>query len=372
MKKNLILAFFTILICLLIIELSSIFLVDKLLAFKYNPAVHKELSKPQGFTREIIDFYEIHYKELHHLRGLNNHTISQPSDLIFKKIGNGKTSILIQGDSWAEQYYTRFSKKYLHEYANKMKSQIIEAGTSSYSPSLMTSQLNKIRNSFKLQPDYIIAVIDQTDIGDELCRYRELRKIRKGKIIVEPEPVESNGVFKYQLLIEKYNALYSDSFAIVKMLHYLKFRIKSKIYSSETKKVKCDSNDILNVLETGISFEDQQYMINVISDYINTVFSDEKLKKLIFVTHPHYKHLKNIYSMNVETIINQSINKSNFKNDIQIVSFSEDLKKASNLEIAGIYRSKDAYSHLNHQYFLDYVFPKVFETVSKNLKGYVN
>jgi hypothetical protein len=367
MKKNIILFFITILICVLAIEYTSAILVKKILSFKYNPKVYKELSEPQGYTKEIIEFYDQHYKELHHLRGINSHIIKKPPDLIFKKIGDGETKVLIQGDSWAEQYYTRYSKKHIQQYAEELDCQIIEAGVSSYSPSLMTAQLNKISNDFNIKPDYIIAVIDQTDIGDELCRYRNLRQIRKGDVIIRPEPVESNGVYQIQLLIEKYNALYADSFAIIKIYHYLKYRLKSKLIQRRSKKVKCDSNDILGVLKTGISIEDENYIIDVISNYINTSFKNSHLNKLIIVTHPHSNHLNKIYSLNVEELISKAVNYSNFKNKIQIVSFSDELSKASDLEIAGMYRYKDVYSHLNHQYFLDYVLPKVFKAVTVSM-----
>ena len=65
----------------------------------------------------------------------------------------------------------------------------------------MTSQLNLLRNDFNFNPDFLIAVIDQTDIGDELCRYKNLRKRVQGKIIVEPEPVES---FEYNASVQKF------------------------------------------------------------------------------------------------------------------------------------------------------------------------
>ena len=369
MKNNIILFFVTILICVLAIEHTSAILVKRLLSFKYNPKVYKELSEPQGYTKEIIKFYDQHYKDLHHLREISNHIIKKPSDLIFKKIGDGETKVLIQGDSWAEQYYTRYSKEHIQQYAEKLDCQIIEAGVSSYSPSLMTAQLNKIRNNFNINPDYIVAVIDQTDIGDELCRYKDLRQIIGGDVVIRPEPAESNGVYKYQLLIEKYNALYADSFAIKKIYHYLIFRLKSTLIQHRSKKVKCNSNDILGVLKTGISLDDENYIIGVISDYIDTAFKKSNLKKLIIVTHPHSNHLNKIYSLNIEKLISKAVDYSNFKNKIQIISFSNELSKASNLEIAGIYRFRDVYSHLNHQYFLDYVLPKVFKAVTISMKN---
>ena len=36
----------------------------------------------------------------------------------------------------------------------------------------MTSQLFLLRNDFGHNPEYLIAIIDQTDIGDEICRIK--------------------------------------------------------------------------------------------------------------------------------------------------------------------------------------------------------
>ena len=45
------------------------------------------------------------------------------------------------------------------------------------------------------------------------------------------------------------------------MIHYLNFRIKSIVYDLDKEKINCDHNDILGILETGISVEDENYII---------------------------------------------------------------------------------------------------------------
>jgi len=367
MVKKIIFLFTTVLICLLILNIFSSFLVDKILSFQYSAEKYHELSSNQGYTKEIIDFYDFHYKELHHLRQIQYHPIDVPENLIFRKIGNDQgLSILIQGDSWAEQYYKKKTKEKLEAYSKKMKYQFIHAGASSYSPSLMASQLNKIRRDFDLDPDYIIAVIDQTDIGDELCRYRDLREARDGEIIVKPEPINSFGGFQMRLLIDKYKNLYSNRYALIKMIHYLNFRIKSIVYDLDKEKINCDHNDILGILETGISVEDENYIIEIISDYIKIVFKDSKLKKLIIVTHPHENHLNGIYTLNIEDLINKAVDSVNFGNKITTISFTEALSTFSDLEISGVFKDGDKYSHLNNGYFLDFVLPKVIKSINPN------
>ena len=78
----------------------------------------------------------------------------------------------------------------------------------------MTSQLHLLRNDFNFNPEFLIAIIDQTDIGDELCRYRFLRKNIDGRIIVEPEPrnsFEPNASFH---VINNFKMLFSDHYSI--------------------------------------------------------------------------------------------------------------------------------------------------------------
>ena len=51
----------------------------------------------------------------------------------------------------------------------------INAGISSYSPTLMTIQYKILKNDFKINPDYVVVHIDQTDFGDDVCRYKKNR-----------------------------------------------------------------------------------------------------------------------------------------------------------------------------------------------------
>ena len=61
---------------------------------------------------------------------------------------------------------------------------VVNAGTMSYSPSLMSMQYRMLKENFNVKPDYIITYIDQTDILDENCRYKELKKYDKNKNLI--------------------------------------------------------------------------------------------------------------------------------------------------------------------------------------------
>lgn len=347
MKKNIILLLFILIIGVFFLEIFA----DRQI---------KRLITRNGFTKDLIIFYDRYYKVLHHLGRLNEVDANNPSSLIFDKIGTGKSHVLVQGDSWAEQFRSKKSQKYLQEYLNQQKQyNFVLAGTGSYSPSVMTSQLNLLRNDFNFNPDFLIAVIDQTDIGDELCRYKNLRKRVQGKIIVEPEPVES---FEYNAsfqIIDNFKMFFSDHFALFKIAYFLKNKIIYKI-NKNNYKLRCGRNQILAPLENGIKDHEKLYIIEILNDYFDEAFSSSKLKELIIVTHPHKRHLSNDFILDVGTLIQEAKEKSIYRKKIKLVSFSEILKNYSDNEI---FIESDPYSHLNDDYFLNTFLPHILAEI---------
>ena len=147
MKKNIIL--------LLFILITGVFSLEILADKQIN-----RLIKRNGFTKDLILFYDRYSKVLHHLGRLNEVDANNPSSLIFDEIGNGKSHILVQGDSWAEQFRLKKFQKYLKEYINQQKLyKLVLAGTGSYSPSVMTSQLNLLRNDFNFNLSFRIILL---------------------------------------------------------------------------------------------------------------------------------------------------------------------------------------------------------------------
>ena len=108
MKKNIILLIFVLMTGFFLLEIFA----DKQI---------QRLIKRNGFTKDLILFYDRYYKVLHHLGRLNEVDVNNPSSLIFDEIGNGESHILVQGDSWAEQFRSKTSQKYLQEYLNQQK-----------------------------------------------------------------------------------------------------------------------------------------------------------------------------------------------------------------------------------------------------------
>jgi hypothetical protein len=125
-----------------------------------------------------------------------------PEDYLFSiinKYSNNSDNILLQGDSWIER--TIFLKKpsdLINNFVKKKKIGYINSGISSFSPSLMQIQYEILEKDFQIKPNIIFAYIDQTDIGDEICRYKEKRIFDKNNTLIAVKNENySNAVFDY-------------------------------------------------------------------------------------------------------------------------------------------------------------------------------
>ena len=346
MKRNILL--------LLTVTTIGIICLEYFASFKIN-----ELIKRNGYTKELIEFYDHYYKELHHLGRLNEADSQNPSSLIFEQVGDGSSVVIVQGDSWAKQYRTDESKEYLKRFIQKKSHhKIILAGTGSYSPSIMTSQLFLLRNNFGYNPDILVAVIDQTDIGDELCRYKKLRNKENGRVIVRPEDENSVEYNSAYFIIDNFKMFMSDNFSILKVFHYFKNYLKQK-NNLKKNKIRCGRDEILSPLKNGLIKNEERYFIDVLLDYFNEAFSSPYLKKLIILTHPHRKHLSGEYILDVEDLIYKARSRSKFSKNIKVVSFGKQFRGKSNNELDNIFVDNDAYSHLSEEYFQSSILPKV-------------
>ena len=351
MKKNIVLLLSTLILGLFCLEFAASYEINSLI-------------KRNGFTKELIDFNDSYYKILHHLKGLHEADSNNISSLMFDELGNGKSNVIIQGDSWAQQYRAKRPMEYLSHFLKENTNlKLILAGTGSYSPSIMTAQLNLLRNEFNFRSDYIIAVIDQTDIGDELCRYRGLREKNNNRIIVKPEPKNSLEPNSMYFIIDNFKMFFSKNFSLYKVLYYFKNLYTYKELKKKYK-IKCGGNQILNPLRNELHIKDEKYIISIFNDYFDEVFSDISLKKLIIVTHPHEGHLTGEYSLNIETLIVKVIEDSIYKNKIKILSFLKEVEKYSNEEIENIFVDNDPYSHLKEDYFLNKILPRVLNEIN--------
>ena len=275
-------------------------------------------------------------------------------------------NILIQGDSWAAAGY-EFANNNINNSSKEKKFGVINAGKISYSISPMNVQLDILTKKFNIKPTIIIAIIDQTDIGDELHRYQSLN--RKSLNLIDTKVAnEFKGNFFEILDSKKINThklfLLSKQFWLSR-LNQFNFDY-SKTISYIFKRLFYLVNDtpmVIAPLKFGINKEEEEVINKRFEKYINNVFN-HKVKKLIFVTHPHKNHfVKKKYVENISTMVDSAINNSIYKNKILHINFEKDFKKIySNISIDEIFlnQEEDLTSHLRKNIYRDNYFPYIF------------
>ena len=325
-----------------------------------KPEIVKQYSEYIPHTRDKInlDLYGDHLD-------LNKNTYFFNVIRNFQK--KNSENILIQGDSWAESFNHKKSFYRLKNFSIDNNLGIINAGITSFSPSAMTSQLNILEKEFKIKPSIIIAIIDQTDIGDELFRYKSINNNLFSKTIKIPRK-------KFELtILDNFNQLNFYTFKLIKYLYSLHLYYK-KIFSFNNiefidfyyKQIKAKIlkvPKILYPLQFGLNINEKNVIKKRIENYIKFAFKNNNLKKIYFVSHPHLKHINGgRYIINISKIIDEVINETEFKLNINHINFSK-LNESKNLDI---YRQTDLFSHLTTEAYSEYFLPTILNKIEIN------
>jgi hypothetical protein len=312
-------------------------------------------TRKQFLTSEQVVFYKKYAAELNHLRvfdfqsHMHQDADKATTDFLFSKIGNGGRTILIQGDSWAEQMVLGHqSFIVLQNFAEQNNVRFIVGGTNSYSPSLMAVQNRLLKQDFNISPEIVVGIIDQTDIGDELCRYRSRRsKNQQGEDIVLP--YDGDIVVPYLLTryFELIDILDGPQGALYKLIKYRLVKSKTMLQGGCV-------HQILSPLEGQLSDTDKQYFEERVDAYINEVFrAPSRVKRLVLVTHFHKKHETGEYKISIANLVKNSVERSAFKGQIEQVDFKPDVYASE--DKSRIFKEGDLFSHLT-----DYMHRKIF------------
>ena len=321
--------------------LISTFLSILLCYFLFFLKIYYEHLHKHPFRFKSIDtlkFNKNYYNKLHHLRDVDGRwEIKDKAEIylfsIINKFSINTDNILLQGDSWIEQLNdTRYKKSYnlINNFAKKNDLGLINAGVTSYSPSLMQLQYEILEKDFNIKPNIVVAYFDQTDFGDELCRYKDKRVYDKNNTLVAVKKENySRATYDYTKIFYISEIALLDDSSLIRTFKFTNFFIKygflrfidksKSISKNGWKNVddsKCRVNKILKYLsnnnENEISFFEDR-----IKDYINLLINKEYIEKIILVTFPHKEHLyngydilnnkKNHYSINVSNIIEKIV-----------------------------------------------------------------
>ena len=358
-----------------IIEFASHILISKfekhrfiksiVLAHKNN---NKDINKIKKKYKDILPYI----RDPNKFKNSNDYVVSyDPSHLLYTTI-NGYSSarsnnILIQGDSWAEKVSSMGAYNYLKKESNKNNLGLINAGISSYSPSPMSIQLFILRKDFNIFPNIIIAIIDQTDIADEIYRYNN------------PDWSENKiNYFDFEHEEPLVQVFASNNLSIVKLFNIGKifFTAKKKKFNNDNikttkfffQRIKIFVKGIPTVLFpliNGFSENDKLIFTERVKNYIDIVFQDQKMKKLIFVTHPHKNHLVDNdekYKSEIGSVISEIVENSIYKNKIKHIDFyKKDRASLEDQDISKMFLKDDVYSHLTDEMYVNYYLPYILK-----------
>ena len=370
MKKNIFLVFFSFLFSSILVYF---------LIFTWVAVLEKYKHKNNFTNLENLNFHEEYSNKIHHLRSNNwpnkkKNFVFNKEDYLFSTVSEFKTqkdNYLIQGDSWAE--YMIFKDQIyesLKDEVNKLNIGLINSGTSSYSPSPMKVQYKILEEEYGFKPDYIISIIDQTDIGDELCRYKKnIIEDNDGTVKSIKREFNTGAVFdvsknynfsRIQLEKKKFINFHITNYYIYKTYNEMKTRIKNikKFGFKDGETYKCKFEQVQKYL-IKINIQEKEYFKKRTQEYLNFLVEKEYLKKIFIVTFPHKKHLEGNYNVNVSNIINEL----NLHSKIVHINFNEIIKN-NHFQKENIFEPNDPASHLNEDAHALYI-KKIFKIIKE-------
>ena len=337
-----------------------------------------------------LNFHQKYSKRMHHLREefVLDWLWKKPKveDLMFtsiNKIEDKDIIVLTQGDSYMEQLTFSPETKNLavemvQKFGNKKKIGFINGGTGSFSPTVMHAQLNVLEEDFKILPNIVIAYVDQSDIGDENCRYKNHKYYENGVLkSVQPEShLMWREAFNYSEIYELSRIKLKDASKIFKTFDLINFKIRYGLAKSsirfyrkyistnkidKEKLTKCYWGETERYLIKPKSSE-TEYFKNQVREYIQNMKQKKHIEKIFFVTFPHKKNFNKTYKLNVSDVI-ESVVKD--EKNITHINFSKILLNDKNFNYETIYLEDEI--HLNWDNFANLFMKKILEELSKYL-----
>ena len=354
---------------------------------------------------ENLNFHEKYSKKVHHIRQekVLDWLWKKPKveDMMFttiNKLEDKELIVLIQGDSFMEQltnssYYEQDTKMELltnrekpknisvelvQKFKSKKKVGFVSGGTGSYSPSLMNLQLDVLEQDFKILPNVVIAYVDQSDIGDEYCRYKNHRFYENGVLkSIQPEShLMWRETFNYSEIYEKSKIRLKNNSKILQTFFLTNFNFKYGFVKSSTrlyrkyistnkadkeKLTKCYWGTIEKYLIKHHDTE-TEYFKDQVKEYLEKMKKKEHIEKIFFVTFPHKKNFNKTYKLNVSDVIESVVKDEKI---VTHINFSKILLNDNNFNYENIYLNDGI--HLNRDNHANLFMKKILDELSKYL-----
>lgn len=343
---------------------------------------------------ESLNFHKKYANIFHHLRNLKKEDKSNFYEYLYttiNKFDSGQNNVLFQGDATVEQMIDPFDNnyqalKFIENFTKEKNLGFINSGISSFSPTLMKLQLEILKKDFNIKPNIIVAYIDQTDIGDENCRYKDKKIIKNNRVISIKGDNYTGKQFDYEKIYGVSNIFLTEKIQLKRAYKLLNFKINYNYIKFRNKNLekfkrilkdgykgrkvrKCFVPKIQSYLVKSTANE-INYFKKTVMEYINYMEEDNNIKKIFFVTFPHKNHLKEfkesdeLYSHNVSDII-EDLTKNN--NKITHINFTNLIKKKEISFKKENYIKNDPVSHLSSAYYRNIFVKDLTKYIFDNL-----
>ena len=324
-------------------------------------------------SKDNFEFHKKYSKELHHIRD-SNRWGAEKNDYLFSIINQNKSSsvtVLLQGDSWIESISEiKSSKNLISKFGEKNNYNIINAGITSYAPSAMNKQYQILKNDFQIKPDILVIYIDQTDLGDEYCRYKHNKVYSSdGEFLRIKNENYNKAIYDYTKIYEYSDLKFKGKHAIIIKYPFVKVRYFVKRNINQIKEIisfgyseknirKCSFEHIQKELieKNDSSIKNFEFSLN---EYLKYLKNEINIKKILIVSFPHKNHYKKIYKINVSNVIDNFL-MTNKDKRVYHLNMSKMFSSINNPDI--IYK-KDLASHLKDEYHTNLFLKNILQEI---------
>jgi len=330
-----------------------------------------------------IEFNRKYENRLNHVREFNwnvkgSHAYTDPNNLIFNQFSNEypQDKVLITGDSWGEKFVRDLkSFQTLEQYSRNSNVNITISGTGSYSPTLLGIQGRILNSDFGLTFDKAFIVIDNTDIGNELCYYKDaIYQDVEGLVNVRAFVPEDNmPVYYYQTMLRASEIINSENLSLVKLFQLSLIKINNYIfqigvYGEGNKKLtefNCDWGQITHFLTDGMEEEELAYFNSTLDYLVEELRSTNQNMTIYLITIPHRGHVTGEYVLSTGSVIAEYLNNTVYSNLFQL-DLTEEINSLlkADYQLDDIFIAGDLASHLTSFAHNELLVPLVLNKIN--------
>ena len=370
-------------ITLLLASVAISLLISNLLASLFLDQY--KTSKSWIMSDVDIEIYRKYENRLNHLRDFTSwrakasHTYTDdPNNLIFNQFSNEypQDKVLITGDSWGEKF-ARDLKSFqtLEQYSRNSNVNITISGTGSYSPTLLGIQGRILNSDFGLTFDKAFIVIDNTDIGNELCYYKDvIYQDVEGLVNARAFVAEDNiPVYYLQTMLQASEIINSENLSLVKLFQLSLIKINNYIYqvgnygegNKKLTEFNCDWSQITHFLTDGMEEEELAYFNSTLDYLVEELRSTNQNMTIYLITIPHRGHVTGEYVLSTGSVIAEYLNNTVYSNLFQL-DLTEEINSLlkADYQLDDIFIAGDLASHLTSFAHNELLVPLVLNKIN--------